>query len=100
MHAIVATGIKGVCHHNLVCKADQWGCFTLRSSGKLYLLKYTSNATTHADLSEVSVLLVSREHPLDETSSAGTVNPAHTWLPTFAGGFGMKPIILIPTEAL
>ena len=25
----VAMGIRGVCHHCLVCKADQWGCFTL-----------------------------------------------------------------------
>ena len=45
MTTSVATGIKGVCYHNLVCKADQWDCFTLRSSGSLYLLKYNWNAT-------------------------------------------------------
>ena len=26
---LIETGIEGVCHHCLVCKADQWGCFTL-----------------------------------------------------------------------
>ena len=35
-YIIVATGIKGVCYHNLVCKDGQWGCFTLISSGSLY----------------------------------------------------------------
>ena len=40
MATSVATGIKGVCYPCLVCKADQCGCFTLWSSGKLYLLKY------------------------------------------------------------
>ena len=29
MATSVATGTKGVCYHCLVCKADQWGCFTL-----------------------------------------------------------------------
>ena len=38
MATSVATGVKGVCYHNLVCKADQWDCFTLGSSGSLYLL--------------------------------------------------------------
>ena len=40
----VTTGIKGVYHHCLVCKTDQWGCFTPWSSAKLYLLKYKWNA--------------------------------------------------------
>ena len=33
------TVIQGVCYHCLVFKADQGGCFTLWSSGKLYLYK-------------------------------------------------------------
>ena len=41
-----ATSIKGVCPHCLVCKTDQWACFTLWSSGKLYVLKYKWNITT------------------------------------------------------
>ena len=41
VRVIVATEIKGVCYHNLVRKADQWDCFTLRSSDSLYLLKYS-----------------------------------------------------------
>ena len=37
----VASGIK-----ELVCKADQWGCFILWTSDKIYLLKYKWNTTT------------------------------------------------------
>ena len=29
VHVIVVTGIEGVCYHYLICKAGQWGCFTL-----------------------------------------------------------------------
>ena len=32
----VVTGIRGVCHHCLVCKAGQCDCFTLWTSGQLY----------------------------------------------------------------
>ena len=39
MQTSVATGTKGVCHHCLVCKANQYDYFTLWTSGKLYLLK-------------------------------------------------------------
>ena len=46
VYAIMATEIKDVSSHNLVCKADQWEWFTLRYSGCLYLLKYNWNATT------------------------------------------------------
>ena len=42
----VATGIKGVCPHCLVSKADQGGCFILWTSGQLYLLAYKWNITT------------------------------------------------------
>ena len=39
MHVIVDTGIKGLCYHCRVCKANEWGSITLRYSGSLYLLK-------------------------------------------------------------
>ena len=42
----VTTGVKVVYYHNLVCKADQWDCFSLRSVSSLYLLKYNWNAST------------------------------------------------------
>lgn len=48
-----SVGIKGMCCHCLVCKADQCGCFTLRSSGKLYLLKYKWNGTTERILHQL-----------------------------------------------
>ena len=34
---IMATEIKGMCYHTLVCKANQWNCFTLKSSGSLFI---------------------------------------------------------------
>lgn len=39
MCVIVVIGIKGMRYHNLVCKTDQWDCFTHRYSDSLYLLK-------------------------------------------------------------
>ena len=35
----MATEIKGVCYHNMVYKADQRDCFTLRSSVRLFFIK-------------------------------------------------------------
>lgn len=42
----MATRIKSVCYHSLVCKTDQWGCFIRWSLGKLHLLKYKWNIAT------------------------------------------------------
>ena len=73
----VAIGIKGVYHHCLVCKADQGGCFTLWSSGKLYLLNYLfikiqmryhctltqdSDTKTHKDSTKKRELHISLTH--------------------------------------
>lgn len=52
VHVIMDSRIKGVCYHNLFSKDDQWDCFTLRSLGSLYLLKYNGNGTTHTHINK------------------------------------------------
>ena len=68
----VGTGIKGVCHHCLVCNADQWGCFTLWSSGKLYLLKRQMKYHNKPELKQTSKC---HQNFVEKLVDSGSCNP-------------------------